>query len=210
MLQKISYAHNTDRQNQSFKLIDRSFGCLMVMMKVFHFCWSELNMKYKNVKCKAMGDVESKLGSIGKTKEELSGVQVKHVAHHIEWNILAISKWQKHKHVLLLSFVLGDCDQTDNEYGDNDAHFTFERGQNSYLKSNRDILCIQEKLRKSQVDDKVKSRTEKESGSVIFAPLGILTHLRPMEIWTEHHKTPRPHLKPQIQSPTLYKSEKHL
>ena len=41
-------------------------------------------MKYKNVKCKAMGDVESKLGSIGKTKEELSGVQVKHVAHHIE------------------------------------------------------------------------------------------------------------------------------
>ena len=72
--------------------------------------------------------------------------------------------------MLLLSFVLGDCDQTDNEYGDNDAHFTFERGQNSYLKSNRDILCIQEKLRKSQVDDKVKSRTEKESGSVIFAP----------------------------------------
>ena len=45
-----------------------------------------------------------------------------------------------------------------------------KRGQNSYLKSNRDILCIQEKLRKSQVDDKVKSRTEKESGSVIFAP----------------------------------------
>ena len=81
--------------------------------------------------------------------------------------------------MLLLSFVLGDCDQTDNEYGDNDAHFTFERGQNSYLKSNRDILCIQEKLRKSQVDDKVKSRTEKESGSVIFAPLGILTHARP-------------------------------
>ena len=46
-------------------------------------------------------------------------------------------------------FDLGDCDYTDN---DGDA---LKMGRNSYLKSNRDKLHIQEKLRRSQVDDKV-------------------------------------------------------
>ena len=49
----------------------------------------------------------------------------------------------------MLLIDLGDCDDTDND-GD-----TLKRGRNSYLKTNRDKLYIQEKLRRSQVDDKV-------------------------------------------------------
>ena len=82
--------------------------------------------------------------------------------------------------MLLLSFAIGDCDNAGNgglelddggngdeqdednvddgdehDYDGNDARLTLKRGQNSYLKNNRDKLYIQEKLRKSQVVEKV-------------------------------------------------------
>ena len=74
-----------------------------------------------------MGDVESKLGSIGKTKEELNGVQVKHL------------NGKNTKHVL--SAIIDDCNDINNDDDDDggdNAHLTLERGQNLYLKSNQD------------------------------------------------------------------------